>query len=295
MKHAIGAAHHQKTELTKKIIPGAFILMWSSGAIFVELGLRYADPFIFLFLRLLLSAFIFWGVVLYMKTELPATWREWGYVLFTGICMQAGYQIFYFLALDNHLSPGVLAILLGAQPIITAIASKNHRQPLQWIGLFFGIIGLMLVVADSILISTVTIAGLASALLSLFSITIGTLLQKNIQISQPSNLAIQYGGAALLLFLLVLLFDQSLNWAPLFAVSLGWMVLVISAGATFMFYHMVQKGDLTNVTSLLYAVPPVTAVFDYLIFGHRLEMISILGMMLIIIGLFLVNKEGRLV
>ncbi|WP_210367865.1 DMT family transporter [Bacillus sp. REN3] len=293
MRNAIELEKPHEIERRKKTIPYSFVIMWSSGAIFVELGLRYADPFIFLFLRLFLSAFIFWGVVLYLKTEIPTKKNEWAYILLTGLCMQAGYQIFYFLALDNHISPGVLTIFLGAQPIITTMVSKEKSNEIQWMGLSLGIIGLILVVGDSIAINTISFVGIVSAFFSLISITIGTLLQKHIQLSQPSNMAIQYSGAAIVLFVLTIVTKQSIEWTAMFTVSLGWMVLVISVGATILLYYMIQNGNLTNVTSLLYSVPPVTAILDYFVFKNTLELMTISGMILIIIGLFLVNREGK--
>lgn len=292
MKNSIEIKTQQQNKPMINVIPYAFVLMWSSGAIFVKFGLLYSDPFVFLFLRLIFSAIIFWCVLL--KTEFPSTMSDWIYILLTGLCMQAGYQIFYFLALDNQISPGVLTIFLGAQPIITTILTKEKSLKIQWIGLAFGAIGLVLVVADSIMINSFTIFGLVSALLSLISITIGTLLQKNIKLSQPSNMAIQYTGAAILLFFITLVSDQSIEWTPTFAVSLSWMILVISVGATLLLYYMIQKGNLTNVTSLLYSVPPVTAVLDYFIFRNTLELMTIVGMVFITVGLFFVNKQGKL-
>jgi drug/metabolite transporter (DMT)-like permease len=46
-----------------------------------------------------------------------------------------------------------------------------------------------------------------------------------------------------------------------------------------------------NVTSLFYLVPAVTAVMDYLIFGNRLAALSVLGMLLIIVGLAFVFRK----
>jgi drug/metabolite transporter (DMT)-like permease len=40
-------------------------------------------------------------------------------------------------------------------------------------------------------------------------------------------------------------------------------------------------------------VPAVTAVMDYLIFGNRLAALSVLGMLLIVIGLAFVFRKSR--
>jgi drug/metabolite transporter (DMT)-like permease len=286
-------AHLPSVDLKQKMIPVAFVLMWSSGAIFVSIGLQYADPFIFLFLRLFLSTLLFWLLTLWAKTELPTKLNEWIFILLTGLCMQAGYQIFYFLALDNQLSPGVLAIFLGVQPIITSFFLKKENGKAHMLGLLLGFAGLIMVVADTILIGSFTIFGVISALLSLFFITIGTVMQKYIKTNQLSNMAIQYSGGTLVLFLLILLYDQSIKWTAMFTVSLIWMVFIISVGATLLLYHMIQKGNLVNVTSLFYAVPPVTALLDYLFFKNSLEFLTILGMGFIIAGLLLINQKAK--
>ncbi|UAC49656.1 DMT family transporter [Bacillus aquiflavi] len=269
----------------------AFIIMWSSGAIFVELGLRDADPFTFLFLRLLFAAIILWTAVFFLKTALPTNIKEWRYILLTGLCVQTGYQIFYYLAIYHEVSPGVLTIILGAQPIITTIALKEKSNTVQWFGLLFGMVGLILVVADNIIIASVTLIGILNAILSLLCITVGTILQKKIKIIQPANMAIQYSSGALVLFLLLLFFEQSLEWTMMFSVSLAWMTIVISVGATFLLYYLIEKDHLMKVTSLFYAVPPVTAMLDFLIFGNMIKLFTIIGMILIVIGLILINRQ----
>lgn len=78
-----------------------------------------------------------------------------------------------------------------------------------------------------------------------------------------------------------------------FIVPVLWMGLVVSLLATLLLYRLIARGNLVNVTSLFYLVPAVTAVMDYLIFGNRLAMLSMLGMLLIIVGLVFVFRKSR--
>jgi drug/metabolite transporter (DMT)-like permease len=73
------------------------------------------------------------------------------------------------------------------------------------------------------------------------------------------------------------------------------MAFAVSVCASMMLYFMIQKGDLTNVTSLLYGVPTVTALLDYLFFRHKLSFIACLGMIFIILGLFLIHWRGKVI
>jgi drug/metabolite transporter (DMT)-like permease len=77
-----------------------------------------------------------------------------------------------------------------------------------------------------------------------------------------------------------------------FFVPVLWMGLVVSLLATLLLYRLIARGNLVNVTSLFYLVPAVTAVMDYLIFGNKLAVLSLLGMGLIIVGLAFVFRRS---
>jgi drug/metabolite transporter (DMT)-like permease len=278
------------------LVPLAFVYLWSSGSIFVELGLNDAKPLNFLTLRLVLSTIIMWLICARLKPSLPTKWVEWRDTIITGLFLQAGYQIFFFLALAYKVSPGMLAIILGAQPILTAILAKEETNEKQWLGLLLGILGLIFVVGNSFFDGTISFIGISSALLSLASITIGTIWQKRTSLSLPVNMAIQYTGSSIILIILSLIFESyAVSWTARFIIALAWMVLIISVGATMLLYLMIRRGNLTNVTSLFYCVPPITSLLDYFVFGHSLHLATFFGMVLIVGGLILINRKGKVV
>lgn len=80
------------------------------------------------------------------------------------------------------------------------------------------------------------------------------------------------------------------DWGLGFVLPLLWMGLVISVGATLLFYRMIRSGNLVNVTSLFYLVPAGTAALDYLVLGNRLSLLSLGGMAGILLGLMLVLR-----
>lgn len=160
------------------VVPMIFVLMWSSGAIFAKLGLQSTEPLTFLALRLLFSMAIMWLICLLIRPDFPQTISEWRNILITGMFLQAGYQIFFFDALAHQVSPGLLTIILGIQPILTAIVGKERITGAQWAGLLFGMMGLILVVVDSLFIVKISLIGITSAVLSMLSITPGNVLAK---------------------------------------------------------------------------------------------------------------------
>ncbi|KJH81482.1 DMT family transporter [Pseudomonas sp. KSR10] len=272
---------------------GLFVLLWSSGAIVSKWGLAYASPFAFLLVRFVIALVALVGVVRLASLSLPDGWKARRYALTTGLVLLGSYQIFYLLALDLQMTPGVMATLLGVQPILTAVLLERKRlRPLRLFGLLLGLSGLVLVVYQSLGVGGLSVAGVACALLALSSITLGSMMQKRAKGDPLRAMPLQYLAGLLLCSLFVPFQPMNITFEPGFWLSVSWMALVISVAATLLLYRLIAKGDLVNVTSLFYLVPAVTAVMDYLVFGNRLAMLSLVGMLLIVLGLVLVFRPA---
>jgi drug/metabolite transporter (DMT)-like permease len=95
-----------------------FVLLWSGGAIFAKWGLSHASAFGFLLLRFILALAALMLLCAWRRRWLPEPGTRLT-VAATGLLLIGGYSICYLLALDHGITPGVLATLLGAQPILT--------------------------------------------------------------------------------------------------------------------------------------------------------------------------------
>lgn len=277
------------------IVPFIFLILWSSGAIFVEMGLKYSNPFSFLFLRYLFSSICLVAICIVIKVKLEISKKQILIIIISALFQQTGYQSFFFLALDNNLSPGILSIILGFQPIITGLLFYNNTTRYQWLGLFIGLSGLILIVASSIFNDHISNIGIIYGIFSLLFITFGTIFQKYITVPLPLNMSIQY-VSSLMLYSLIIFFlgNYQVDWSINFILSLSWMVLIITVAATYLLYYMIIVGELTKVTSLFYFVPAVTSLFDYLFFRNTLGLNTILGLIFIFIGSYFINmKKGN--
>lgn len=268
-----------------------FVLLWSSGAIFSRWGLDHASPFVLLALR--------FGVALAFLSLLGWHERAWlpapgtrAQVAGTGLLLVGGYSCTYFLALDQGLTPGALATILGVQPIATLLLQERRAPALRWLGLALALIGLVLVVLDSLLRARVSVAGVAWALAALGCITLGTMAQK--RIAQPPTRVLPLQCAVALALCVALLPTQAPRFDPhpMLALSVLWLGAVISVGATVLLYRLLRAGNLVNVTSLFYLVPGVTAAMDYLFLGNAMSGLSLAGMAAILLGLVLVFRRG---
>ncbi|WP_134049056.1 DMT family transporter [Pseudomonas fragi] len=270
-----------------------FVLLWSSGAIFSKWGLAHASPFAFLLMRFAIAFMALLLIMPLMKFQMPRGSTAVGYALATGVVLLGAYQIFYLLALDLKVTPGVIATVMGVQPILTAVIMERRHSFSRSLGLLLGLAGLVLVVYQGIGLAGLSWAGMLYALLALASMTAGTLMQKRITHNPLGTLPLQYLAGLLVCAVFVPFQPFHFEHSAGFVVPVLWMGLVVSVLATLLLYRMIARGNLVNVTSLFYLVPAVTAVMDYLIFGNKLAALSVLGMAMIIIGLMFVFRKTR--
>jgi len=184
---------------------------------------------------------------------------------------------------------------------VTATASRGARggavsarvSARQWLGLLLGLAGLVLVVWPKMGTGEVTLANLAMALVALLGITIGTLYQK--RYIAPCDVrtasAIQMLAALAISAPLALLEPEAMDWHVNLIAAMAWSVGVLTLGGSSLLYLLIQRGEATTVTSLLYLVPPCTAVMAWLLFGEAFTPVMMLGMALTVIGVAIVVRR----
>ncbi|NRO98153.1 EamA family transporter [Paraburkholderia sp. NMBU_R16] len=282
-----------KTALAAYGATALFVLLWSSGAIFAETGVTHAGASVFLAMRFALATVVLALIGAWRRRWLPARGTRI-HVAATGALMIGGYSICYFLSLERGLTPGLLAVILGAQPIATLLATERRFSAARVGGLLMAMLGLASIVfRDASAVSPSTREGLALALAALACITAGAIMQKRI-VQEPMDVLPLQNFVGLLLSLTL----APAGWkalrldAPL-VVSVFWLGIVISVLAQLLFYRLVRRGNLVNVTSLFYLVPVITALMDYLFFGHVLQPRDAAGMVLILGGLALTLRSKK--
>ena len=268
-----------------------FVLLWSSGAIFSKLGLAQASTLVFLSLRFALAlavlSLLAWtrGRWLPRPGSVPS-------VALTGAVLVGGYSVAYLLALDHGMTPGLLATLLGLQPLATLVLTERPLRAARFAGLAVALAGLVPVVLDSLLRARVGWAGLACAVAALACITAGTLMQKRLAQAPLEVMPLQYAVALALCLGLLPFAEVRGQWSTQLALSVGWLALVISVAATLLLYRLIERGNLVNVTSLFYLVPAGTALLDWLVLGNVMAPLALAGTAAILAGLVLVARSG---
>ena len=214
--------------------------------------------------------------------------------------MQAAYLGGVWAAVKSGLGAGTAALLVGLQPVLTALWLTRSAQSRgassvaarQWLGLVLGFAGIGLVVWRK-LGGEVTPANLAMATVALLGITIGTLYQKRFLV--PCDVrtasAVQMVAAFFVCLPLALLESEPMDWHPNLILAMAWSVGVLTLGGSSLLYLLIQRGEATAVTSLLYLVPPCTALMAWALFGESLTLLMMAGVALTVIGVALVVRR----
>ena len=279
-------------------MPGVFVLIWSTGFVVARYGMPHAPPMGFLAWRFALSVLAFGLWVLWSGAAWPRGRKQWLHLAVVGTLIHAAYLGGVWSAIKQGIGAGTTALIVGLQPVLTALwvsaSGQEHRvAPRQWGGLGLGLAGLLLVVWDKLGHGEVTALNLGLCVLALLAITSGTLYQKRFVAPcdvRTANL-VQLLAAFLVTLPLALLEHEPVQAQPALVGAMAWSVLVLTLGGSSLLYMMVQRGAATRVTSLMYLVPPCTAVLAWVLFGEKLTPWVLLGLALTALGVGLVVRE----
>lgn len=277
--------------------PAVFVLIWSTGFIVARFGMPYAPPMKFLAWRYFCSVLCFLAWAVAARVAMPANRAQVKHLAVTGMLMHGGYLGGVWSAVKLGMGAGLVALLVGLQPVLTAIwfSSRGGRvEGRQWAGLSLGFGGLALVVWQKLGVGEIHGLNLLLSVGALLSITVGTLYQKRYVTPCDVRTAslVQLSAAFVVTLPLALLETESMQWNGHLAGAMAWSVLALTLGGSSLLYLLIQRGAATAVTSLLYLVPPCTAVMAWLLFGEPITLFTIAGMALTALGVSLVVRAA---
>jgi drug/metabolite transporter (DMT)-like permease len=276
--------------------PVLFVLLWSTGFIGARYGLPYIEPLTFLAVRMAFVVLIMAAIAFIGGVRAPNA-HEVQHALVAGSLVHGLYLGGVFTAISQGVPAGISALIPGLQPILTStIANRFMGETvtrMQWLGLALGLAGVLLVLHDrNILLAGSTLGWIAS-FASLIGITLGTLYQKRYcgGIDWRAGNLVQYIGAGVLFTLGAFAFEtREVHWNGELIFALAWLVLELSIAAIGLMYWLIRRSAATSFASLFYLVPVVTALFAFILFGERLDGLSIVGMVICAAGVVLANR-----
>ena len=295
-------AHSRSSNTLHALAPLLFVALWSTGFIGAKLGLPYVEPLTFLTIRFAIVSVLMLAVVTLLRAPWPPRGRAWLHIGVSGLLVHGVYLGGVFMAIGHGLPSGITALVVGLQPLLTALVAGallgGRVRRAQWMGLALGFAGVALVVAGKV--ATVPpgalVGMLVPAVVALLGITAGTLYQKRFcpAFDLRTGSVLQYLPCVVVMGLLAYATEtMAVHWSGEFLFALGWLVLVLSLGAVSLLNLLIRRGGAVNVASLFYLTPPMTALVAWAVFRETLSGSALVGMALAALGVWLARQTGR--
>jgi drug/metabolite transporter (DMT)-like permease len=272
-----------------------FIVIWSSGFIVSRFGMPYSEPMTYLSLRFIGVMFLMLPIILWKKIPWPP-FSDIKHIAIAGAMIQIGYLGAVWLSVKAGMPAGLSSLIVGLQPILTAIIGYFLAERLtskQWLGMFLGFFGVILVLLAKINTSGVTLHNVLLNIFALFSITFGTIYQKrnchyfDLRIGS----FIQFSTSLFFSSIYAFLFEtREIIWSTEMIGSLLWAIFVISIGGMSLLFLLIRRGESTKVASLIYFTPATTAFLAWIFFKEPLTPMIVMGTMVTTFGVLLVNR-----
>jgi drug/metabolite transporter (DMT)-like permease len=275
-----------------------FVIVWGSGFLATKTGIQYAAPFTFLSLRFAVGVAFLVPIVLLLKPRWPETSTEWFHIIVAGLLMHAIHLSGSHYAQYLGMSAGVAAIILAAQPLLTAIIAARclGERPTrrQWTGVAIGLAGVAMVVWHKMNIAAVGLASLAAVAIGLAALTAGTLYQRRFCANADlrSSALIQFVACFFLISPFAYFVEGAVvrwSWPLLF--SILFLVVFASILAVNALHTLMRRGEATRVSGMLYLPPIVAVALEWPLFGVVPTLLSVIGIAVTCVGVALAVRK----
>lgn len=281
------------------LMPALFVLLWATGFIGARYAMPWAEPFTFLAARFGLALLILAALIGFMRST-RASARGAVDAMVAGGLMHGVYLGATFWAIDNGMTAGLSALIVGLQPLITALMAGaflgERIHPRHWLGLCIGFAGVVIVIWPKLgtAVDALPPTALLASFVAVLGMSAGTIWQKRFVtgLDLVTGSFWQYLGAALLMLAGSLMLEtRQVTVTGELVFALAWLVLVLSIGAIFLLMHLIRQGSVAKVASLFYLVPAATALMAWPLFGETLSPMQIGGMLVATIGVALATSS----
>jgi len=285
-----------RSRIHGRVMAGAFVLLWCTGYPAGKIAVAHAGPFVLLLLRFSLAALVFIALAAWSDAGWPS-WRAIGHSAVVGLLSLALQFAGVYWGLHLGVSTGVAALIVGALPLATGLVGRFFGERLgrvQWIGLALGFAGVLLILRDRLAGGHADLTGHLCVLAGLFGLALGNLYQKRHAggIDIRVGLAVQHVAAAIAVAPFALWLDHlRADGSAAFVMATAWIVLVNAVAGFALMSALLRRGEATQVATLFYLMPAVTALMGYVLLGERLSPSMLPGFGLVVAGIRLATHR----
>ena len=271
------------------------VLIWSSNWSVMKSGLGYAEPLTFVFHRFLFSSLSLLPAVIFMRRRIPTNREDLFRLLLLSIINAFGI-LSTNIGLASEKS-GLSAVVTYTQPLFVfcmAVPFLNEKARVYKIlGILIGFAGVVAISArEDTLLNSIT-SSMLFLLLGAFLWAVSTVYYKKF-LSRVEPVIVNVFqlslGAVLLGLITASSGELSLPSSTNYLLTVLYASIGASAIAFTLWICLLREEEATVLSSSSLVVPMVALFFGWLLLGETVDLQSIIGAVLVISGVYLVNK-----
>ncbi|MBM7656112.1 DMT family transporter [Neobacillus cucumis] len=270
-------------------------MIWGFNFVVMKQGNGVFPPVLFAAYRFLLGAIVLFGLSYFKRIKLPSK-RELKWYILCGLLQTTYFNIAIQISL-NYINAGLTSVLTYSMPLFLSLMAHyfipgEKLTATKTVGILIGILGLFLSMdihfGENI---WAPILALSSAVTwALSSLIFKTKLQGCDTVQFTTW---QMGAGAVGLFLYSISFEHGQShWSLMAVVYLLYAGILASAIAFVIWSQILSKVEASKASISLLIVPVVGTLSGFLFLKEGLNAITLIGIFLVLSGVWLVNKAG---
>jgi drug/metabolite transporter (DMT)-like permease len=274
-----------------------YIVLWASAYVPSKIGVLGSSPLWFLVVRFTVSGALALALARALGAPLPSTAKQWGAAIALGLLANALYLGLTYEAL-RHLASGIGAIVASTNPLALALVAPallGERLSLAKIaGLLLGFGGVIAIVIVRLGSGTANPADVLLAFGGVLASVASTIVFKRWcgDLDLRSVIGIQLFAAGVALIPLAFATEGAphVAWSPAFVISFGYLVLVISIGASLLWFWLLTHGEASRVSAYYFLTPVFGLAFSAVLLHEPIGFRDLGGLSAIALGIALVQR-----
>jgi drug/metabolite transporter (DMT)-like permease len=275
-----------------------YIFLWASAFVPSRILARGAPPLGILSLRFLFAGALVLAGARALRLQIPRDADAWLQIFLLGLGGNALYLGFNYEAL-RHMSAGMGSIIASTNPLIMAIIApfvlREPLTPRKIAGLLLGFSGVLIAMHARTGTQEARIEDVLRSFAGVSAFVASNILYKRMRL-RPHPVVLNGGQllcAGLALIPATLLFEgvPRIDWTGPIVVSLAYLVVVLSVGASMLWFWILQHGEASRVSAYFFLTPVFGLLIGAALLGERLVWLDALGLAVIAAGLWLVARS----
>lgn len=275
-----------------------FALIWSSAFTSARIIVLQAPPLTISSLRFAVAGILAITVAYLLGQRIRLDGKNWRAIIIFGICQNALYLGLYFIAM-TRIEASLASIIASAMPLIVGLSSAlflgERLGKLGWIGLIAGFAGVALIMGAR-MAGGIDLIGIALCIVGVTALAIAALTVR--ATSSKGNVLMVVGvqmlvGSFALLIPALIFETPTITWTGSLFAAFSYTVLMPGIVATIIWFMLVERIGATRASTFHFLNPFFGVAIAAVILGEQLTQTDIIGVLIVMAGIFAVQTARQ--